>query len=316
MDGPHNTKHSPHEKELKFCRNMPNNLNLIQFREYLLSKFLGISQKDILNTGPDSAITNNGISMVTDLRRVANNIKAQAITPGGESVDYAALANSSTYRDLRVELTPQLRNFDPATLRTNAEKMSFWVNLYNVLVIDNVIHLGVQSSITDGFAGILRFFRKAAYKIGGCRTSLEDIEHGILRGNRGNPFIPGGQFGIGDPRRAWIVTPMDPRIHFVLNCASKSCPPIGIYTPEQLQQQLNLATHNFIKQEVSFDSETNTLKLSRIFQWFAVDFGKIEGVWKFIQSYTPRDEELWLALEHKQFQSKFAPYDWGLNFHE
>ena len=292
---------------------MLQNIDLIRARENLIFRSLGISPKNVFNNSQDVNFCDPGFSIVTRLKQAANNIQTQAIYSNGKTVDYGSLAGSKIYRDFRNKLTPQLRYFDPATIKTTAEQMAFWINLYNVLVMDSVIQLSVDSSITEGIGGILRYFRQAAYDIGGFRTSLEDIEQGILRRNRGNPFIPGAQFSNGDPRMAWVVAPMDPRIHFALNCASKSCPPIGIYTPEQIDRQLDLAARNFITQEVSYDSETNTLKLSRIFQWFAVDFGGKAGVLKFILRYLPDERHRLITMEHKHLQVKYKPYNWGLN---
>ena len=125
--------------------------------------------------------------------------------------------------------------------------------------------------------------------------------------------MPGVQFSVRDPRRAWIITPTDPRIHFALNCVSKSYPPIGIYTPERIDTQLESATRYFINQDVNFDPETNTLKLSRIFKWFAVDFGGLVGVLEFVQGYLATDQAHLISPENKNFKINFIPYDWGLN---
>ena len=53
--------------------------------------------------------------------------------------------------------------------------MAFWINLYHVLVLDAVISFGVKRSVANGWLGPLSFFRKAAYNVGGCRLSLDDL---------------------------------------------------------------------------------------------------------------------------------------------
>jgi len=72
---------------------------------------------------------------------------------------------------------------------------------HNTLVIDAVIQFGVKYSVTEGRLGVLAFFERAAYQIGGHRFSLTDIEHGILRTNRGFPYLPGSHFASDDPRK-------------------------------------------------------------------------------------------------------------------
>lgn len=40
--------------------------------------------------------------------------------------------------------------------------------------------------------------------------------------------------------RAQVVQPCDPRIHFALVCGAKSCPPIKVYTPDNLEEGLQV----------------------------------------------------------------------------
>lgn len=69
------------------------------------------------------------------------------------------------------------------------------------------------------------------YIIGAEIFTLDDIEHGILRSNSNM------NMQLGDSRMKFIMDkPLDPRIHFTLNCGAKSCPPILVYTPELLDR--------------------------------------------------------------------------------
>lgn len=90
------------------------------------------------------------------------------------------------------------------------------------------------------------------YDVGGLVYSADDIENGVLRGNKpgaanpwaflGLPQFSKGQFpDQGDPRRKLIALKPDPRIHFALNCGARSCPPIRIFTPENLDEGLEAA---------------------------------------------------------------------------
>ncbi len=197
---------------------------------------------------------------------------------------------------------------------TREERLAFWINVYNALVIDAVIAFGVEESVTEGVAGVVRFFRCAAYNVGGQRFSAEDIEHGVLRANHGHPYVPGPQFSSSDPRAPWVVSPLDPRIHFALNCASRSCPPIGVYDAENIDAQLDLATANFVNAEVEIDPEAGELRLSRIFQWYTGDFGGRAGVIDFLLAHLPADEKReWLASHRQDVALSYQPYDWTLN---
>lgn len=284
----------------------------VHLREALLRLVLNISEGETLNAEPLSPGSGvSGTALAAEIKSAMNAFKAAAMDARGEHVDYAALAQSAAYAEYRAECSPKLRSFDPAMLRTRAERLAFWINLYNALIIDAVIFYQIRESVAKGL-DVFRFFRRAAYQVGGLRMTAEDIEHGVLRANRGNPYLPGPQFGLADPRRKWVLEPVDPRIHFALNCASKSCPPVGVYTPEGVDAQLDLATRNFLAHEVQVERASSTLVLSQIFKWYSEDFGGKAGIVEFVANYLP-DERDWLRVHWGSLKVKYTPYDWGLN---
>jgi hypothetical protein len=287
---------------------------LITQRESALNRLLSVGSEAVLNPNLPQRVADSDLSIAAEIKRAINAFKATAIDRGGGRVDYKELRHSEAYAEYRRTRTPQLRTFDLAQLETREERLAFWINLYNALVIDAVIALGVQQSVGQGLVGTVRFFRRAAYNVGGLRFSCEDIEQGILRANRGLPYIPGPQFGPSDPRRAFIVEPLDPRIHFALNCASNSCPPIGVYDPVAIDAQLDLATRNFVDAEMEVDPAQGEVHLSSIFRWYAKDWGGRPGVTDFILRYLPDDQRrAWLAAHRASAQMVYQPYDWSLN---
>jgi len=207
-----------------------------------------------------------------------------------------------------------LHAFDPASLSTLGERLAFWLNLYNVLTLDAVIALDVRRSVTEGPLGML-FFRRAAYRIAGQRVSLDDIEHGILRGNRGHPFLPGPHFRSTDPRMAWVIDTVDPRLHFALNCASRSCPPIRAYDAEQVTAQLDQAARSFVHSNVRTAPEQGRVWLSPLFKWFRADFGDSQAVLDFVIQHLPRTDarRRWLETHRQQVRIAYDAYDWSLN---
>jgi hypothetical protein len=191
--------------------------------------------------------------------------------------------------------------------------MAFWINLYNALMMDAVIFFNVHHSVAEGHLGQLTFFRRAAYNVAGLRVSLDDIEHGILRGNRGHPFLPGPHFTSRDARLAWVL-PLDPRVHFALNCASRSCPPIQVYSADHLEVQLDLAARDFIDSDMKLNPAKNLLVVSSLFQWFKGDFGGRDGIVSFLIDHLPFDERrAWLSKNKDAIKLRYAPYDWNLN---
>lgn len=283
-------------------------------RNWLVDSALGVRQA-ALNAGSGAAPAGApGADVAEAIKRAANRLKAAAVLDDGRRVDYGLLRTSAAYAEYRDVFTPQLRSFDPATLVGDQARLAFWINIYNALIIDAVIAFGVQNSVAEGFLGTTTFFRRAAYIVGGGRVSADDIEHGILRANRGSPFIPGPQFSHDDPRRPWTVAQLDPRIHFALNCASRSCPPIGVYDAGRLDAQLDLAAANFVAHDVEVVPSEGLVRLSSIFRWFADDFGGQAGVVKLLLSYLPEDEKRqWLAAQAGKVRLSYRAYDWGLN---
>ena len=165
-------------------------------------------------------------------------------------------------------------------------------------------------------------FERVAYMIGGLRYSLDDIEHGILRANRGHIAIPGVRFSSNDLRCEYLLDVFDPRIHFTLVCGSTSCPPIGIYQAENLDLQMEIAAKNFINNGgVVLNKAEMTVSLSKIFQWYSQDFG---GGWMGFGSKTPvlhyisqflidEDDAQFLINHAENLKVTYQPYDWSLN---
>jgi Protein of unknown function, DUF547 len=189
----------------------------ISLREKLLDIMSGSDHTRSLNQIPVPNMELMNGDPADELRNLLDEVLSRGLVDHGENVDYVALRASPLYEDFR-RCTAKLRAFDPSTLTNGDARLVFWINLYNTLVLDGVIALGVQRSVMERHAGIT-FFRRAAYVVGGWRVSCDDIEHGILRANRGHPFYPGKQFTSSDPRLKWVIEPLDARIHFALNCA-------------------------------------------------------------------------------------------------
>jgi len=285
---------------------------LISFREKFLDSVSGSDRTRTLNPVIALETDTNGGDPATELVGLLYEVVLSGLVDHGENVDYAALRTGPLYNDFR-RCTGELRKFDPSVLPDKNARLAFWINLYNVLVLDGVIASGIRQSVMEQRAG-MTFFRQVAYTVGGQRMSCDDIEHGILRANRGHPFYPGRQFGPSDHRLKWVIEPFDTRIHFALNCASRSCPPIRAYSPEKLDVQLDLASRSYLASDMQIMPDMNTLQLSSIFKWFARDFGGLDGIIDFILSHLPEGEKfLWLSRERDRVSLRYKPYDWNLN---
>ena len=156
------------------------------------------------------------------------------------------------------------------------ERLAFWINVYNALVLHGIVRLGVRASVRR----VWNFFGRVSYQVGGRILSLDDVEHGVLRDNRRRPWPPVRPFGARDPRRALAVGPPDPRFHFAITCGAASCPAVGVYRAATIDIQLELATRSFVNQEVVLAGER--LACSRIFKWYRGDFEAAGGLGPFL----------------------------------
>lgn len=266
----------------------------------LTNRVLGISPEEYLN--PEPARTSLG-DPARNLREIANDMRKQAISPETGEVDYSKLVKSESYERFR-EFTRALPSCTKEDLGNRSQQIAFWINLYNALILHGVIHYEISGSMLRDPG----FFRRVAYDVGGFRFSADDIEHGILRGNRRHPYLPFRQFASDDPRLMMSIEDPDPRVHFALVCGARSCPPIESYSGTDLDRQLDQAAATFINGSgVEFDARASTLSLSRIFKWYSGDFGGREAILSLIARYYDGPDDISGA------RLRYLPYDWSVN---
>lgn len=204
----------------------------------------------------------------------------------GQSVDYAGFAQD------KAKLTAYLDGIgktDPATLKTNDEKLAFWINSYNAHTINAVLaHWPGIKSVSD-VAPDFGFFKTTDKLVGGKKVSLNNIENDIIR-----------------------PTFKDPRIHAALNCASISCPPLApfAFTADKLGAQLDQVMGAFILDRTRNKIAAGGVELSQIFNWYGKDFEAAGGVKAYFKKFLKDPAEI-KALDAAQL--KFMTYNWNLN---
>jgi hypothetical protein len=171
------------------------------------------------------------------------------------------------------------------------QQYAYWVNLYNAATIDLVVSNYPLASITKLKDGLFSFgpWDRKLLNVKGEALSLNDIEHRILR-----PI--------------W----KDPRVHFIVNCASIGCPDIGAapLRADTLDAQLNGARDAYLAHRRGVHLTDKGLKVSSIFNWYGSDFGGPAGVVRYIKAHGPA------ALQARMTPAtKIAgdDYDWSLN---
>ncbi|MFX0124015.1 MAG: DUF547 domain-containing protein [Candidatus Hodarchaeota archaeon] len=193
-----------------------------------------------------------------------------------------------------VDQVQYLKTADLQSMNQN-EEFAFWLNAYNILTIKGVYKELERNPNWKGnlsFISKIRFFLRR-FNVAGKNINLRDLENKILR------------------KRF-----KDPRIHFAINCASKSCPnlPDRLFDPETLDKYLDSLTISFIndKDHVFFDTEKNILHLNPIFKWYAKDFEIQGGVKRFILNYL-QDTGNSIVDLYKRAKIEYIRYDWSIN---
>lgn len=269
-----------------------------------------LADKIVLNDGePCQDIPTKDIAV--KLKGAMNVLRGAFFDTQRGRVAYERMRNSKAYTEY-LELSHSLRNMDLHELKTREEQIAFWINLYNVIVIHGVVELGIRDSVKE----VRNFFRRIQYQIGDMFFSPDDIEHGILRGNRRPPSSILRLFRGEDRRLRFIIEPIDPRIHFALVCASASCPPIDFYTAENLDEGLNIAGKTFLNTGgAKLDRKRDRVSLSRIFNWYSGDFGKTQSDrLRFIASFLYEEDDRRFLLENAEnIKVDYQDYDWRLN---
>lgn len=178
------------------------------------------------------------------------------------------------------QLTQLVSQIAPKNL-TPIQRKSFLINAYNILVIKGIAN-NYPISSTQKVPG---FFDKIKYNVGGHAWTLNQIENEQIRKEY-----------------------KDPRVHFVLNCAALSCPPITNYAyfPDSLDVQLERQTKLALNDNSFIYVKNEKNYISNIFKWYKSDFTENGSVVDYINSY--RIEKLSSTARNINY-----PYNWMLN---
>lgn len=282
-------------------------------RKLKMSEQASVMDTRILNEGGqrDDA-TSSAVDTSKSLQKLMLRMKGEVFAEDGSGVRYNKLSSSplfAQYKDqaqalCKIDLTPL----------SEEEKMAFFINIYNALMIHG---LATLESIPKSVLDVESFWANTAYNIGGLVYSLEEVEHGILRSNRHSPGLGRIPFEEGDPRLQFSMKKVDPRLHFALNCGAKSCPAIRVYTSANLDKALDGAAKNFCQGEVEIVEDKKRVVVSQLLEWYGSDFGEndVEAVrWSLPYLSEDKQNSLKRLLEsNDKIDVVFREYDWNIN---
>lgn len=199
-------------------------------------------------------------------------------------VRYAALAGDEEARG-RLRAYVQAVGDASGEGWSRDEALAFYLNAYNALTMNAVLERWPIESVMQ----VEGFFDDRKHRVAGRELTLNQLENDILRSE----------------------VYAEPRIHFAVNCASASCPPLRPepFAAQELEAQLAAATRDFVR--ATTRREGRTVWLSKIFEWFAGDFERVGGVRAFVASQLAgADAE---AVRDPGTRLRYDEYDWALN---
>ncbi|MGB0431278.1 MAG: DUF547 domain-containing protein [Bacteroidia bacterium] len=211
-----------------------------------------------------------------------NNLLKEHVSPYG-NVDYKGFKNDEKILDAYLD---QLKSEYPTKTWTRNDKMAYWINCYNAFTVKAILNHYPIKSITEIKPDNAKSIWKLKWiTIEGNLLSLDQIENEILRPNFN-----------------------DARIHFAINCASVSCPPLRneAFVAGKLNDQLNQQTRMFFADTKRNKITSNNAQLSQIFDWFSTDFKTNGSLVSFVNKYSK-------IKINPNTKITYLDYDWSLN---
>ena len=208
-------------------------------------------------------------------------------------------ARGMNYAALKAHDAATLENLRQSLGRVNAdaldpkERLAYWINVYNINTVATIIASYPVKSIRDLSTDPLIFtvFKKPRVPYGSEKLSLDDIE-----------------------TKKICEAFHDPRIHFAINCAAKSCPPLRMeaYSGATLDAQLDDQARRFLNANTRFtrDGDKLVVHVTKIMDWFGADFGDKTA---FLRKYLPADKQKLIDAANGKIELAYDDYDWALN---
>ena len=224
--------------------------------------------------GGDAGATSEGAAAVPD--HGPFNALLQRFVDASGNVDYAG------FKAAHPKLKAYLKSLDsnpPEDAWRREDGLAYWINAYNAATLDLILDNYPLSSIKDLDGGNPWDVKRV--RLGGQVYSLNGIENDVIRPRYG-----------------------DARIHFAVNCAAASCPPLRneAYTGDRLEEQLGEQTRAFLNDDGFTEVDGDAVTVSSIFDWYGEDFGDVA---RYIGKY--RDDV------DAGAEVSFSDYDWSLN---
>ena len=216
-----------------------------------------------------------------------NELLKANVKPDGR-VDYKGFIREKPKLESYLKLLSE--NAPDRSKWSKNEQLAYWINVYNAFTVKLIVDFYPTKSIRDlgpriKIPLIKDVWHYKFFKIAGVDMSLDEVEHSILR----------KEFE-------------EPRIHFAINCASVSCPPLlnEAFVASTLENQLIRVTTTFVNDPSRNKISAQSAQLSSIFSWFKGDFTKKGTLVEFLNRYSK-------VKISPNARITFLDYNWNLN---
>jgi Protein of unknown function, DUF547 len=210
-----------------------------------------------------------------------NRLLSKYVTSGG--VKYAEWKGNTADIQALQGVVDGIAKENASAMEKKAQ-LAFYINAYNAWILHEALEKYPTKSVKDV---LFTFFTGKRITVAGQQTSFNALEKETIR----------SKFN-------------DPRVHFALNCASRSCPPLSrqAFTAGNLDSQSETLAKGYVNSDkgVRYNAGAKTAELSKIFDWYKDDFkgegGPVAFINKRRSSPIPADAKI-----------TYQDYDWGLN---
>lgn len=247
-----------------------------------------------------------------DIGRYGLATEVSWMSVGKRQLEYAA----GSLRRFRI-LVEQLAKVNPIHLNCD-EKLAFWINLYNALIMHAYLAYGVPRSELKFYS----LMQKAAYTVGGHLFSAAVIEYVILkmRPPIHRPqialLIPLHKLKVSEEQKIFAIDSYEPNVAFAVSCGTYSSPAVQVFTAKNVREELEEAQRDFIRAAVGVSSKGKLL-VPKMLHCFARNYVDDSKLAHWISRYLPSEQASFIdqhisQKRHKIFGSRncgILPFD-------
>ncbi|EGC40589.1 hypothetical protein DICPUDRAFT_4386, partial [Dictyostelium purpureum] len=249
----------------------------------------------------------------TLLRNISNLLKANKLTDtqslkmNGQPVNWTVIQQTPEFATFSRECN-ELQSVYFESMQPDYLTAVF-INIFNLMMVHLHFLIGPPNSEVRR-----KQYFTYRYNVSGAYYSLNDIQHGILRSNPKNSLTRVRQIRGGDKRRAFVITTLDPRIHFALFAVNITIPCMRIFSPETIVEDLHRCGEEFCSSKIDICIKKKEISLPKVFSHYGTDFGKsrsemLKWIFQFLTS--GKRTELLELLEKPSFICLYRSESWN-----